>query len=73
MAEERQAEATKERARATRPVETVRPVSSISISAAEEYSYVARDVRRIIIVGGSLVLILLGLWVLSHVLGMGPL
>jgi hypothetical protein len=73
VAEERQAEATKDRARATRPVETVRPVSNISISAAEEYSYVARDVRRIIIVGGSLVLILLGLWVLSHVLGMGPL
>jgi len=73
VAEERQAEAAKDRARATRPVETPRPVSNISISAAEEYSYVARDVRRIAIVGGSLVLILLGLWALSHILGMGPL
>ncbi len=72
VAEERQAEATKERARATRPAEMARPVSNLSISAAEEYAYVARDVRRIVIVGGSLVLILLGLWVLSHLLGIGP-
>ena len=73
VAQERQAETTKDRARATRPAETARPSSNLSISAAEEYSYVARDVRRIAIVGGSLVLILLALWVLSHILGMGPL
>ena len=77
VAEERQAEATaastKDRALATRPSETARPVSNLTISTAEEYQYVARDVRRIAIVGGSLVLILLGMWVLSHILGMGPL
>ena len=73
VAEERKAEDTKERARATRPAETARPVSNLTISTAEEYQYVARDVRRIAIVGGSLVLVLLGLWVLSHILGMGPL
>jgi hypothetical protein len=73
VAEERQAEATKDRARATRPSEMVRPVSNLTISTAEEYQYVARDVRRIAIVGGSLVLILLGMWALSHILGMGPL
>ena len=73
VAEEQQAETTKDRARATRPTESPRPVSSLSISAADEYQYVARDVRRIAIVGGSLVLILLGMWVLSHILGMGPL
>ena len=73
VAEERQAEATKERARATRPSDAVRPSSNLTISTAEEYQYVARDVRRIAIVGGSLVLILLALWILSHILGMGPL
>jgi hypothetical protein len=72
VAQERQAETTKERARATRPVETPR-VSTLTISAAEEYSYVARDVRRIAIVGGSLIIVLLALWALSHILGMGPL
>jgi hypothetical protein len=73
VAEERKAEDTKDRARATRPSETARPVSNLTISTAEEYQYVARDVRRIAIIGGSLVLILLGMWVLSHILGMGPL
>jgi hypothetical protein len=72
VAEERQAETTKERARVTRPVETPRS-SSLTMSAAEEYGYVARDVRRIAIVGGSLVILLLALWALSHILGMGPL
>ncbi len=72
VAEEREAETTKERARATRPVETPRS-SSLTLSAAEEYGYVARDVRRIAIVGGSLIILLIALWVLSHILGMGPL
>ena len=71
VAEERQAEASKRRARTTRSVdaEAPRPGSSLAISAAEEYAYVARDVRRIAIVGGSLTAILLGLWALSHVAG----
>jgi hypothetical protein len=71
VAEEREAEAAKRRAR---PVTTEAPrVSSLTLSASEEYRYVARDVRRISIVGGALVAILIGIWALSHILGMGPL
>jgi hypothetical protein len=71
VAEERQAEASKRRARTARSVdaEAARPGSSLAISASEEYAYVARDVRRIAIVGGSLTAILLGLWALSHIAG----
>jgi hypothetical protein len=73
VAEERQAEATKRQAKA----KTVAPVparatSSIAVGASEEYAYVARDVRRITLVGGSLILFLLGLWVLAHLLHIGP-
>ena len=54
------------------PVAAPRPSSVLSISAAEEYAYVARDVRRITIVGGGIVLFLVALWVVSQVLGLGP-
>jgi hypothetical protein len=71
VAEERESEAAKRRAR---PITTEAPrVSSLTLSASEEYRYVARDVRRISIVGGSLVVILIAIWALSHILGMGPL
>ena len=73
VAEEKQAEATTKRSRTDRTVEPVARASSLEVSAAEEYAYVARDVRRITIVGGSLILILLGLWVIAHVAGLGPL
>jgi hypothetical protein len=73
--QEQDAEAAKRRARPVRTTlaETPRAPSSLTVSAAEEYQYVARDVRRIGIVGGSLVIILFALWALSHILGMGPL
>jgi hypothetical protein len=74
VAEEREAEAAKRRARATRaaePVVTARPGSSLAISATEEYSYVARDIRRIAIVGGSLVAFLIGLWAVAHFANLG--
>jgi hypothetical protein len=74
VAEEREAEATKRRARAARtsdPVAVARPSGNIAISAAEEYAYVARDVRRIAIVGGSIVAFLVGLWAVAHVAGLG--
>jgi hypothetical protein len=76
VAEERAAEeeASRRRTRATRSTEAVpsaRPGSNLAVQAAEEYSYVARDVRRIAIVGGSLVGILLVIWILGHVAGMG--
>jgi hypothetical protein len=75
VAEEREAEATKQRARAARATDPVapRPSSVLSISSAEEYAYVARDVRRIAIVGGGIVLFLIALWVVSQILGLGPL
>jgi hypothetical protein len=75
VAEERRAEASKPRARSSRSVdaEAPRATSSLTIAAADEYAYVARDVRRITIVGGSLVAILFGLWVAAHVAGVGPL
>jgi len=72
VAEERQAETATKNARAPRPEPFAR-TSSLEVSAAEEYAYVARDVRRIALVGGSLVIFLLILWLVSHFLGMGPL
>ena len=74
VAEERKAETTKARARSSRSVdaEASRSASTLTISAAEEYAYVARDVRRIAIVGGSLVATLFGLWAIAHVTGIGP-
>jgi hypothetical protein len=76
VAEERAAEAEVSRrrfraARAAEPVSTARPGSSLALQAAEEYSYVARDVRRIAIVGGSLVAVLIAIWILGHVFGLG--
>jgi hypothetical protein len=71
VAEERQNEAATKKART--PREPVARASSLEVSAAEEYAYVARDVRRIAIVGGSLVGFLLILWLIAHFTGMGPL
>jgi len=42
---------------------------SIAVRAAEEYGYVSRDVRRIILVGGSLVGLLIAFWVVVHATG----
>jgi hypothetical protein len=72
VAEERQAEATRRRSRTPRTVEPVAPrsISSLSIAASEEYAYVARDVRRIAIVGGSLAGLLVAIWLIAHVSGL---
>lgn len=43
--------------------------SSFEESAAQEYAYVASDVRRIALVGGSLFAVLIALWLLIEVLG----
>ena len=71
VAEERQAEASKARAKAARSTDpvTARPGTNLAASAAEEYAYVARDVRRITILGGGLILFLLGLWAVATVTG----
>src|SRR4051794_6728469 len=73
VAEERRAEETKRRSR-TRPPEDVvaRSSSSLAVAAANEYAYVARDVRRIVLVGGSLIIVLVAVWVISQVTGLGP-
>jgi hypothetical protein len=39
----------------------------LAIRAAQEYGYVSRDVRRILVVGGSMVGILAAFWVLVDV------
>ena len=71
VAEERQAEIAKQRTRAARSVDPapVRSLSGLSVAASEEYAYVARDVRRIGIVGGSLAILLFAIWLIAHVSG----
>jgi len=75
VAQEREAEEAKRRARVTRTPDAVAPRtgSALAVASADEYAYVARDVRRIAIVGGGLVAILLGLWAVVQVTGIGPL
>jgi hypothetical protein len=46
-----------------------RVTSSLAVAAADEYGYVARDVRRIAIVGGGLVGLLLILWAIATATG----
>lgn len=75
VAAERQAERT---ARPSR--DRIAPVASgprvrpgtIAVRAAEEYGYVSRDVRRIAAIGGSLLAILIGLWIVVQATGIGP-
>jgi hypothetical protein len=45
------------------------PSASFEGSAAQEYAYVAADVRRIAVVGGSLFAVLIALFILIEVLG----
>lgn len=42
---------------------------SIAVRAAEEYGYVMRDVRKIITIGGSMLAILIGIWVVMQATG----
>jgi hypothetical protein len=46
-----------------------RTTSSLAVRAADEYAYVGRDVRRITLIGGTLIIILLVLWALTHLTG----
>ena len=70
VAEERQAEETR-RSRAQRSnAETpVRASAPLAIAATNEYAYVARDIRRVALVGGTLVASLLVLWVVTQITG----
>ena len=75
MAAERAAETniTQARERSRRPVDAEVRVRSGSIAerASHEYASVLRDVRRIILIGGSLIGVLLGLWVVLQATGVG--
>jgi hypothetical protein len=48
------------------------PRSTLAVSAAEEYAYVGRDVRRISLIGGSLIILMVALAAISHATGAGP-
>lgn len=73
VSEERAAEETlrRSRDRSRRDPAALAPVrpGSLAVRASEEYDYVVRDVRRIAIIGGSLVTILIALWAIMHVTG----
>jgi hypothetical protein len=76
VAAERSAdEAARRQVRGRRPVEREReaPIrtGSIAVRATQEYAYVARDVRRIALIGGSLLAVLIGLWLVTHLTGIG--
>jgi hypothetical protein len=67
-----QEQATAETIRRSRPQRTSadappRSFSSLAVAAGNEYAYVARDVRRIVAVGGTLLGILAALWVVVQV------
>lgn len=68
VAQEHAAETARLRARqsTSQPFESRRAVagSPLAVRAAEEYAYVVRDVRRILVVGGSLAAVLAILFVL---------
>jgi hypothetical protein len=76
VAAERAAEAaparSRERTRGAAPEARVRS-GSLATRAAAEYAYVSRDVRRIVLIGGSMVVFLILLWVLQQLTGFGPL
>ena len=52
-----------------RPAAFPRATSTLAEAAAHEYDYVARDVRRIALIGGSLVALLIGGWAVIQVTG----
>ncbi len=75
VSEERLAEQAQRRARdrqqraASDPV--VRSSVPLSVREAEEYAYVARDVRRIATIAAGLFAIMIGLWIALQVSGVG--
>lgn len=76
LAEERAAEdatrRSRDRARRASSDETSVRAGSIAMRAAEEYGYVGRDLRRVAIIGGSLIAFLIGLWAVTEATGIGP-
>ena len=72
LAAERAAEAsTSRRDRGRAPAASAAPTrtGSIAVRATQEYAYVSRDIRRIALIGGSMLSILIGLWIVLQVTG----
>ena len=55
--------------RSERETATRVPAAPLAVRAADEYAYVARDVRRLAIVSVGLLAILLGLWIAFQATG----
>lgn len=55
----------------TRATVSPRPGGTLAQAATEEYAYVSRDVRRITIIGGSLIGLLFAGWALVSFTGLG--
>jgi len=74
VAEERAAEtkSKNDRDRAKRQPEPVVRAGTIAVRASQEYAYVQRDVRRIVTIGGGLIALLIGFWVVVEATGIGP-
>jgi len=71
LAAERSAEEATQR-RGRRPAvesETPGRSGSISMRAGQEYAYVARDIRRLALIGGSMLAILIGIWIVLQLTG----
>jgi len=75
VAEERQAEQTQQRARERQRSgdrqSAARSSMPLAAREAEEYAYVARDVRRIALIASGIFVILFGLWIAFQVTGVG--
>ena len=54
---------------ARREVEPRVRTGSIAVRASEEYAYVSRDVRRVTLIGGSLIAFLIVLWAVLQATG----
>jgi hypothetical protein len=76
LADERAAEEASRRSRERSRRSAVSDPSTrggtIAMRAADEYGYVVRDLRRVALIGGSLVAILIALWVITELTGIGP-
>ena len=70
VAQEKAAEASTATARA-KAYTTARPTGTLAQAASDEYAYVARDVRRIALIGGSLIALLFGAWAVVSLTGLG--
>ena len=71
MAEQAQKRARDRQRSAADRDPVVRSSVPLSVREAEEYAYVARDVRRIATIAAGLLAIMIGLWIALQVSGVG--